>query len=148
MLFQQSRGYPRHLCSALKGWKRGSRYAEHKPIEVYRAGVLVNSFSELNLPEYRELLCPNTEPLIQKGVTLKPYFVGNLYYLPLQYAINLVNQGHSRSEAAQIAIDRFAYYGKNNNKRLKDFDKHQFTKHLNRFLDTPNAILVRKSPNH
>lgn len=76
------------------------------------------------------------------------YYVAPVYYLPLQYAISLINQGHSQSEAIQSAIDRFAYYGKKNNKPLKGFDKNQFNKHFNRFLNTPDAVLVRKSPKH
>ena len=78
----------------------------------------------------------------------QPYFVAHIYYLPLQYAVSLINQGHSQSEAAKITIDRFAYYGKKNNKPLKQFDKNQFNRHLNKFLNTPNAVLVRKSPKH
>lgn len=76
------------------------------------------------------------------------YYVAPIYYLAMQYAIALVNQGCSPSVATQSAIDRFAYYGKHNNKRIKEFDKNQFRKHVKRFLDTPNAILIRKSPKH
>lgn len=79
---------------------------------------------------------------------MKPYYVATIYYLPLQYAISLINQGHSPADASAAAIKRFAYYGKRNQKRLKDFDRNQFTKHLNRFLNTPHAILVRRSPKH
>lgn len=77
-----------------------------------------------------------------------PYFVAPIYYLPLQYAVALLNSGRSKEEALQSAIDRFAYYGKHNGKRLKEFDINQFTKHFNRFISTPNAVLVRKSPKH
>ena len=90
-------------------------------------------------------------PKSQKGSPImyqKLYHVPPIYYLPLQYAVSLINQGHSADQAAQSAIDRFAYYGKHQNKRLKDFDKSQFKKHLNRFTSIPNAILVRKSPKH
>ena len=79
---------------------------------------------------------------------MKPFYVAHMYYLPMQYAIALINQGYTKDKAAQFAIDRFAYYGKHQNKRLKEFDKNQFKKHLNRFTSTPNAILVRKSPKH
>ena len=78
----------------------------------------------------------------------KPYFVATVFYYPLQHAISLINQGHSKSDAIQITIDKFAYYGKNNSKRLKSFDITQFTKHVNRFTNTPNAYLVRRSPKH
>lgn len=90
-------------------------------------------------------------PKTQKGFAVmypKLYHVPPVYYLPLQYAVSLINQGHSADQAAQSAIDRFAYYGKHQNKRLKDFDKNQFIKHLNKFISIPNAILVRKSPKH
>ena len=79
---------------------------------------------------------------------MKFHYVAPMYYLPMQHAISLVKQGHSRSEALQITIDKFAYYGKHNTKRLKEFDRNAFTKSFNKFLDTPNAILVRKSPRH
>lgn len=77
-----------------------------------------------------------------------PYYVAAIYYLPLQYAISLLNSGLTKESALQSAIDRFAYYGKHNGKRLKEFDINQFTKHFNRFTSTPNAVLVRKSPKH
>lgn len=76
------------------------------------------------------------------------YYVASVYYLAMQYAIALINQGTPKAEASQQAIDRFAYYGKHNTKRIKEFDKNQFRKHLDRFLSTPNAFLVRKSPKH
>lgn len=88
-------------------------------------------------------------PKSQKGFPImhqKLYRVPPIYYLPLQYALSLINQGLPKDKAAQYAIDRFAYYGKHQNKRLKDFDKSHFVKHLNRFIATPNAVLVRKSP--
>ena len=88
-------------------------------------------------------------PKSQKGFPImyqKLYRVPPIYYLPLQYAVSLINQGHSADQAAQSAIDRFAYYGKHQNKRLKDFDKNHFRKHLNKFISIPNATLVRKSP--
>lgn len=74
------------------------------------------------------------------------YHVAPIYFLAMQYAISLINQGCSKDHAAQQAIDRFAYYGKHQNKRLKDFDKNHFRKHLDRFTSIPNAVLVRKSP--
>ena len=90
-------------------------------------------------------------PKSQKGFAFmyqKFYHVAPVYYLAMQYAISLINQGYPKDKAAQEAIDRFAYYGKHQNKRLKEFDKNQFKKHLNRFTSIPNAILVRKSPKH
>lgn len=76
------------------------------------------------------------------------YYVPPIYFLAMQYAISLINSGLPKDQATQQAIDRFAYYGKNNTKRLKDFDKNIFRKHVNRFLNTPNAFLIRKSPKH
>lgn len=78
----------------------------------------------------------------------KYYYVAPVYYLAMQYAISLINQGYTKDVAAQSAIDRFAYYGKHQNKRIKEFDKNQFKKHLNKFASIPNALLVRKSPKH
>ena len=76
------------------------------------------------------------------------YYVAPIYFLAMQYAISLINSGLTKDQATQQAIDRFAYYGKHNTKRLKDFDKNIFRKHVNRFLNTPNAFLIRKSPKH
>ncbi len=76
------------------------------------------------------------------------YYVAPIYFLAMQYAISLINSGLTKDQATQQAIDRFAYYGKHNTKRLKDFDKNIFRKHVDRFLNTPNAFLVRKSPKH
>ena len=76
------------------------------------------------------------------------YYVAPIYFLAMQYAISLIRSGIPKDQATQQAIDRFAYYGKHNSKRLKDFDKNIFRKHVNRFLNTPNAFLVRKSPKH
>ena len=76
------------------------------------------------------------------------YYVAPIYFLAMQYAISLINSGITKDQATQQAIDRFAYYGKHNTKRLKDFDKNIFRKHVNRFLNTPNAFLIRKSPKH
>ena len=67
------------------------------------------------------------------------YYVAPIYFLAMQYAISLINSGLTKDQATQQAIDRFAYYGKHNTKRLK---------HVDRFLNTPNAFLVRKSPKH
>ena len=77
-----------------------------------------------------------------------PYYVAPIYYLPLQYAVSQLNSGRSEEDALQSAIDRFAYYGKRNGKRLKAFDINQFTKHFHRFISTPHAVIVRKSPKH
>lgn len=90
-------------------------------------------------------------PKSQKGVhhiMPKPYYVATIYYLPMQHAISLINQGYSQDQASKLTIDRFAYYGKHHSKRLKEFDRNQFNRHLTKFLNTPNAILVRKSPKH
>lgn len=89
-------------------------------------------------------------PKTQKGFHMYRHYykVAPIYYLPLQHAIALINHGTPKDQAAQSAIDKFAYYGKHNSKRLKDFDKNQFHKHLDRFLNTPNAFLIRKSPKH
>lgn len=76
------------------------------------------------------------------------YYVAPIYFLAMQYAISLINSGLTKDQATQQAIDRFAYYGKHNTKRLKDFDKNIFRKHVDRFLNTPNAFLIRKSPKH
>ena len=76
------------------------------------------------------------------------YYVAPIYFLAMQYAISLIRSGLTKDQATQQAIDRFGYYGKHNNKRLKDFDKNIFRKHVNRFLNTPNAFLIRKSPKH
>lgn len=76
------------------------------------------------------------------------YYVAPIYFLAMQYAISLINSGLTKDQATQQAIDRFAYYGKHNTKRLKNFDKNIFRKHVERFLNTPNAFLVRKSPKH
>lgn len=86
----------------------------------------------------------------RKGVlnNMKFHYVAPMYYLPMQYAASLYNQGYSQAEAARIAIDRFAYYGKKNNKRLKNFSKENFIKSFNKFVKTPGAIIVRKSPRH
>lgn len=77
---------------------------------------------------------------------MNKYCVAPVYFLAMQYAISLINQGRSKAVAAQEAIDRFAYYGKRQNKRLKEFDKNVFIHHLDKFLSIPDAILVRKSP--
>lgn len=76
---------------------------------------------------------------------MKPYYAPHIFYLPLGYAISLINQGYSKDQAANMAIRRFAYYGKHNSKRNKYFDNKQFLKHLNRFIHTKDAVLVRKS---
>ena len=76
---------------------------------------------------------------------MKPYYVAHIFYLPLGYAISLINQGYSTEEAYQLALSKFAYCGKRNNKRLKDFDRNQFHRHLIKFINTKNAVLVRKS---
>ena len=76
------------------------------------------------------------------------YYVAPIYFLAMQYAISLIRSGLTKDQATQQAIDRFAYYGKHNNKRLKDFNENIFRKHVNRFLNTPNAFLIRKSPKH
>lgn len=74
-----------------------------------------------------------------------PYYVSTIYYIPLQYATSLIAQGHSRSDAINLTLQRFAYYGKHNHKQLKAFDQNQFEHHLKIFLDTPDAILIRKA---
>lgn len=80
---------------------------------------------------------------------MKKYFVAPIYYIPLKYASDLVNLCNIPSEqAAEVAIKKYAYYGKSNGKRLKEFDQNIFRHHLNRFLNTPNAIIVRKSPKY
>lgn len=79
---------------------------------------------------------------------MKPFYVAPMYYLPMQYAIALLNSGHTEDDAAKQAIERFAYYGKHRTKRLKSFDQNQFRKRLHKFINTPNAILIRKSPKH
>ena len=76
------------------------------------------------------------------------YYVAPIYFLAMQYAISLIRSGLAKDQATQQAIDRFGYYGKHNNKRLKDFNENIFRKHVNRFLNTPNAFLIRKSPKH
>ncbi len=56
------KGSRRHSQSAPQGYgKRVVTTADSEPMEVHRAGVLLNSSFELNLPDYRELLCPKTE---------------------------------------------------------------------------------------
>lgn len=139
----KAKGSQRHSQFDPKGLERDSYHSSSEPTEVCRAGVLIKSSSVTfykNSLIRRELLCLN-----QRSSTMKPYPVANIFYLPLQYAVSLVNQGVPQSDAAKQAIDRFAYYGKHQNKRLKAFDINQFNKHFNRFLNTPNATLVRKS---
>ena len=48
----------------------------------------------------------------------------------------------------RIEIEYFIELTKNDIPQLKGFDKNQFNKHFNRFLNTPDAVLVRKSPKH
>lgn len=79
---------------------------------------------------------------------MKPFYVAHIFYRPLGHAISLINQGYSPQDAKEITIRKFAYFGKKNNKRNKDFDQVQFSKHLDKFLNTPNAILCRKSKKH
>lgn len=77
-----------------------------------------------------------------------PFYVAPIYYLPLQYAASLINSGLSTEEALKSTIDRFAYYGNRNGKRLKEFDINRFTKLFHRFTSTPHAVIIRKSPKH
>lgn len=78
-----------------------------------------------------------------------PYYVAHIYFLPLQYAADLVRlANYSKEEASHLALERYTRYGKNNRKRLKEFDQNQFRKHLDKFLSIPNGYLVRKSPKH
>ena len=145
----EAKGSPRHLQSALKGWERDSCHADSKPTEVCRAGVLIKSSSVTfykNSLIYRELLYPKRSDPHHERRTMKPFYVTTLYYLPMQYAIALVNSGHTEDDAAKQAIERFAYYGKHHTKRLKEFDQNRFRKHLYKFLNTPHAILIRKTP--
>lgn len=81
----------------------------------------------------------------RKEYHMKHYYVGHLFYLPLSHAISLINQGYSQDEALEITIKRFAYYGRHNTKRNKDFDQNQFRKHFYKFLNTKDAVLMRKS---
>ena len=74
---------------------------------------------------------------------MKKYYVAHVFYLPMAHAISLINKGFSKDQACQATIDKFAYSG--SRKRNKDFNIQQFRRHLDRFVDTPNAILVRKS---
>ena len=74
---------------------------------------------------------------------MKKYYVAHIFYLPMAHAISLINKGFSKDQACQTAIDKFAYSG--SRKRNKDFNISQFKRHLDKFVDTPNAILVRKS---
>lgn len=77
---------------------------------------------------------------------MKHYYVAPLYYLPVGHAISLINKGYSTEDAINITIQKFAYFGKRNSKRNKEFNQIQFRKHINKFLSIPNAVLVRKSP--
>lgn len=79
---------------------------------------------------------------------MKHYYVAPLYYLPVGHAISLINKGYPTDVAINITIQKFAYFGKRNSKRNKLFDIVQFKKHVIRFLDIPNAVLVRKSSKH
>ena len=76
----------------------------------------------------------------------QPYFVPNVYLIPLQYASDLIlNQNVPKQDAIRITINRYAYYGRDKQKRLKDFNPSQFERHLKRFLDIPNGYLARRS---
>ena len=56
----EAEGSQRHLQSVPKGLDRDGYFADSKPIEVYRAGVLIKSyFAILYSLIYREFLCPN-----------------------------------------------------------------------------------------
>ena len=78
-------------------------------------------------------------------------YVSPFYYLPVKYAVGLVvNGGYDKEIAANLTVRRYAFYGKNKSKRLKEFNlkqfNHQFKMALEFTIAHPDAIIVRKSP--
>ena len=75
---------------------------------------------------------------------MKPYYVPPVYYLPLGHAISLINRGASKEKAMRVTLSRFARFGRGKRKHINKLKPTQFAKHLERFLNTEDAILVRK----
>lgn len=112
-------------------------------MEVHRGGVNQIIFFDF-LPAQQGVSMPKSKN--SKGdPVMKPYYVAHQFYLPVGYTLSLINNGVPKDLAVKQTIDRFAYFGKRNSKRNKDFNQVQFIKHIDNFLNTPNAVLCRKS---
>ena len=73
---------------------------------------------------------------------MKVIYTPPLYYRPVKYAVDLATKGgYTKEVAANLSIYRFAFYGKNKRKRLKDFSTKQFIHFYNLALEHPEAVI-------